>query len=107
MLFDVLGKFDLPSDEDTQMCQLLCDHHDVFVLEDKERGETDLVQLEFETGNSPPARQHPRQGRSTRYGCYGFGRTTFLLNKFITFVCFVHDITIQFPASMQALIWHI
>ena len=61
MLFDVLGKLDLPSDENTQMCQLLCDHHDVFALEDKERGETDLVQLEIETGNSPPARQHPRR----------------------------------------------
>ena len=61
MLFDVLGKLDLPSDENTQMCQLLCDHHDVFALEDKEQGETDLVQLEIETGNSPPARQHPRR----------------------------------------------
>ena len=44
---------------------------------------------------------HFNQGRSTRYGRYGFGRTTFLLNKSINFVCFVHDITIQFPASMQ------
>ena len=60
-LLDILGKFDLPSEENAQMGKVLSDHHDVFALEDKERGETDLVQLEIETGSSPPARQHPRR----------------------------------------------
>ena len=60
-LLDILGKFDLPLEENAQMGELLSDHHDVFALEDKERGETDLVQLEIETGSSPPARQHPRR----------------------------------------------
>ena len=55
VLVDVLGKLDLPSDDNAQMCELL-DHHDVFALEGKEQGETDLVQLEIETGNLPPAR---------------------------------------------------
>ena len=44
-LLDMLGKLYLPSEGNAQMCALLRDHHDVFVLEDKERGETDLAQL--------------------------------------------------------------
>ena len=51
----------LLSNDNAQVCELLGDHHHVFALEDKERGETNLVQLEIEIGNSPPARQHPRR----------------------------------------------
>ena len=60
MLLDVLGELDLPSEGNAQMCALLSDHYDVFALEDTERGEMDLVQLEIETGSSLPARQ-PRR----------------------------------------------
>jgi len=43
------------------MHQLLCDHHDVFVLSEGERGETDLIQMDIETGDATPIRQHPRR----------------------------------------------
>ena len=56
-LLEMLGKLDLPSQGNTQTCALLSDHHEVFGLEDKECGKTDLVQLEIETGNSLPVRQ--------------------------------------------------
>ena len=34
------------------MHQLLCDHHDVFVLSEGECGETDLIQMDIETGDA-------------------------------------------------------
>ena len=37
------------------MHQLLCDHRDVFVLSEGEQGETDLIQLEIETGMHDPS----------------------------------------------------
>jgi len=43
------------------MHQLLCDHHDVFVLSEEERGETDLIQMDIETGDARPIRQHSRR----------------------------------------------
>lgn len=52
----MLGKLDLPSEGNNQMCALLADHYDVFALENEEQGETDLVQLEIETGSSHPAK---------------------------------------------------
>ena len=35
--------------------------HQAFCLEDGERGETDLVQLEIDTGDAPPKQQCPRR----------------------------------------------
>jgi len=43
------------------MHQLLGDYHDVFILSDGKRGETDLIQMEIETGDARPIRQHPRR----------------------------------------------
>jgi len=43
------------------MYRLLCEYHDVFALRDGEHGKTDLIQLEIDTGNSSPNRQHPRR----------------------------------------------
>ena len=60
-LLEVLGEFDLPSDERDQMLALLCEYHYVFALEDGECGETDLLQFEIDTGNAVPNRQHPRR----------------------------------------------
>ena len=60
-LLDILGELDLPPEERKQMLTLLCEYHHVFALEDGERGETDLLQFEIETGNAPPNRQHPRR----------------------------------------------
>ena len=36
-------------------------HHDVFGLEDGERGETDLVRMEIDTGDASPRKQPPRR----------------------------------------------
>ena len=41
--------------------KMLLESHQVFCLDPSERGETDLVQLEINTGNSPPLRQPVRQ----------------------------------------------
>ena len=51
----------LPKLEKEKFCQFLLDHHTVFSLEDNERGETNLVQLEIDTGDAQPRRQHPRR----------------------------------------------
>ena len=40
---------------------LLSEHHEAFSLEENERGETDLVQLEIDTGDAPPQRQSARR----------------------------------------------
>ena len=45
----------------TELSEMLQEHHEVFVLEEDERGETDLAQLSIETGNTPPIRQPPRR----------------------------------------------
>ena len=39
----------------------LASHHDVFSLEEGERGETNLVELGIDTGDSPPVRQPLRR----------------------------------------------
>ena len=51
----------MPPEEREQILTLLCEYHHVFALEDRERGETDLLQFEIEMGNAPPNRQHPRR----------------------------------------------
>jgi len=43
------------------MHELLCDHHDVFVLSEGERGEIDLIQMDIETGDAGSIRQHPHR----------------------------------------------
>ena len=47
--------------EKSQLHSLLFDHHQAFALDDGERGETDLVQMTIDTGDSPPKRQHVRR----------------------------------------------
>ena len=36
------------------------DYHTIFSLEENERGTTDLIQLEIDTGDSPPKKQPTR-----------------------------------------------
>ena len=50
----------LPSERE-RLKVMLMEYHNVFSLEAKERGETDLIQFEINTGDSPPKKQ------STRY----------------------------------------
>ena len=52
---------ELPWQDKSKLYSLMCKYHDVFALGDRERGETDLIQLEIDTGNAPPNRQHPRR----------------------------------------------
>ena len=45
-IFD--GSVSLPDPERTIFCKMLLDHHNAFSLEEDERGETDLIQLEID-----------------------------------------------------------
>lgn len=69
-LLDMVGKFDLSPEGEVQMRALIGGYNDVFALEDGERGETDLVQLEIETmqclTGSPHVECHLLQGGSSK-----------------------------------------
>lgn len=47
----------LPWQEKEKLLQLLLHHHKAFVVEEGERGDTDLLQMTIDTGDSPPRRQ--------------------------------------------------
>ena len=51
----------LPPDERGQLSSLLSKYHDVFCLDEDERGETDLVQFVIDTAYSKPLRQPLRR----------------------------------------------
>lgn len=53
---------ELPRQKKTAFYDFLADHHMAFCLEDGERGETDLVQLQIETGD---ALQAPRRMKAS------------------------------------------
>ena len=44
------GSRKLSQEEASQLSQLLADYHDIFSLNDDERGETDLVEFKIDTG---------------------------------------------------------
>ena len=52
---------DLPWQDKSTLCSLLCEYHDVFALENGERGETDIVRMEINTGEAQPKRQSVRR----------------------------------------------
>ena len=52
---------ELPQHEKTALLRFLCDHHHAFSLEEGERGETDLVQMDINTGDAKPKRQPARR----------------------------------------------
>jgi hypothetical protein len=60
-LKEVLDPPDLPAEERETLLEFLADHHYVFSLEEGERGETDLVEMEIDTGDANPKRQAPRR----------------------------------------------
>ena len=61
-LMEIFGdSVSLPEPKRTIFCEMLMDHHKAFSLEADERGETDLIQLEIDTGGAPPKRQRPRR----------------------------------------------
>ena len=47
----------LVSHEREQLKVMLMEYHTIFSLEENERGKTDLVQFEIDTGDSPPKKQ--------------------------------------------------
>ena len=51
----------LDPEELRELMKALQEHHDVFALEEDERGETDLVEFTIDTGDAQPLRQPPRR----------------------------------------------
>ena len=61
-LLEAIGKSELLSEEQADCLQnFLMDHHQAFSLEPGERGETDMVQMEVDTGDAAPRRQPARR----------------------------------------------
>jgi len=48
----------LSEDQKKEFLEFLAEKHDVFALGDGEKGETSLVQMEVDTGEAAPKRQH-------------------------------------------------
>ena len=57
----VLAGTDLPQEQMDQLHELLHKHNGAFCLEDGERGETNLVELHINTGETAPLRQRVRR----------------------------------------------
>ena len=51
----------LQREDENQLLSVLEDYHDVFSLEEGERGETDWVEMKIDTGDAAPVRQAPCQ----------------------------------------------
>ena len=56
----MLGEPDLPPAEKIALLDFLADHHHAFSLGEGERGETDMIQMEIDTGDAPSKRQSAR-----------------------------------------------
>lgn len=56
LLAESFGHIDLPLEQKGLIHHILGDHHDVFALSDREWGQTDLIEMEIETGNAQPIR---------------------------------------------------
>ena len=48
------------SHDEERLLSLLTEYHDVFPIEDGERGETDWVEMNIDTGDAILVRQQPR-----------------------------------------------
>ena len=60
-LLHLLGEPDLPEPHKTAFKEFLAEHHSAFSVEEGERGETDLIEMEIDTGNAPPIKQPVRR----------------------------------------------
>ena len=56
-----LSEKKLPDEEGEAICELLMQYHHAFSLDEGERGDTELVQLEINTGSSQPIQQRLRR----------------------------------------------
>ena len=54
---ELISVLDLPDPDKTVLSEFLMDHNDVFALDETDRGETDLIKLEIDTGEAPPIKQ--------------------------------------------------
>ena len=50
---------DVPEHDKASMLETISEFHDVFALEEGERGETDLMEMQIDTAESPPIKQPP------------------------------------------------
>ena len=61
-LCEMVGKPDLLTPEQTEkLHQFLAEHHGVFSLDPNERGETDLLTMQIDTGEASPRKQVVRR----------------------------------------------
>ena len=51
---------DLPHPVTNSFLQFLSNHHEAFSLEENERGEMNLLEMEIDRGDAPPKKQRPR-----------------------------------------------
>ena len=58
---EVLDVSGVPAQEKEELLELMQQHHTVFSLEDGERGERNLVEMEIDTGDARPCRQRLRR----------------------------------------------
>ena len=54
-------EMDIPGHDKEKLCSLLAEQHEAFILEEKERGETDLIQFHIDTGDAQPKKQALRR----------------------------------------------
>ena len=55
-----IGK-ELPWQDRSKLQELLCEHHNVFAIEEGERGGTGMIKMEIDTGSSGPRKQPARK----------------------------------------------
>ena len=61
-LLEMVGKPEQLNPQQVEsLHEFFTEHHEAFCLEDQERGETNLVQLEIDTGDATPKRQPARR----------------------------------------------
>ena len=60
-LTETIEVVNLSEPERTLLLDLLRDYHDIFALEENDRGQTDLIQLEVDTGDVTPIKQPSRR----------------------------------------------
>ena len=61
LLLEMVKLPELEASESKKVRKFLAEHHDIFSLEDGERGETNLTQLVINTGDAAPMKQPPRK----------------------------------------------
>ena len=57
----IIGDLELPPAEQEAFQSFLAAHHHAFCLEEGERGETDLIRMEIDTGDAHPRKQRVRR----------------------------------------------